>query len=260
MERIQNSKIVSEQYKTTECLQTRISIHEKYSVNKQGFGRWIFNQYEIIGGESILELGCGDGSMWKQNINDLPDDVSILLSDISSGMVDAAMKNLQNYSNISFSRLDIQKLPFPDKSFDIVIANMMLYHVPDLNRGLCEVKRILKRGGLFYCATFGEHGIMEYIQNLFFKYTGDRRENNIFTLQNGGSVLSQYFRTVERRDYPDYLEVTDIDDLIEYICSVKNMISLRELSVDVMRGVLQEQMKDGKVIIPKEYGLFIAGK
>lgn len=35
-----------------------------------------------------------------------------------------------------------------------VIANRMLYHVPDLNKGLSEARRVLKNGGPFYCATY----------------------------------------------------------------------------------------------------------
>lgn len=260
MEEIRNKEIVNEQYKTAERLQTRISIHEKYSVNKQGFANWIFEQYEISGGDSILELGCGDGSMWKPHIDKLPSDISILLSDISEGMVGAAMKNLPNRSNISFRQLDIQELPFPDNSFDTVIANMMLYHVPNLSKALLEVKRILKPDGAFYCATFGEHGIMEYIQSLFLTHGVKQQANNTFTLQNGEEILSQYFDVVKRRDYPDRLEVTDIDDLIDYIHSIKNMICLSEVPMNVMRDILQKQMKDGKITIPKEYGLFIAQK
>lgn len=52
---------VKEQYKTSANLNTRISIHQKYSVNKQGFGSWIFSQYRFRENDRILELGCGNG-------------------------------------------------------------------------------------------------------------------------------------------------------------------------------------------------------
>ena len=55
---------VKAQYQNSNNLSTRISIHDKYSTNKQGFGNWIYSHYEIEDGMTVLELGCGTGSMW----------------------------------------------------------------------------------------------------------------------------------------------------------------------------------------------------
>lgn len=51
------------QYATDKNLSKRISVHDKYSVNKQGFGPWIVSHYPITPGMRVLELGCGTGSM-----------------------------------------------------------------------------------------------------------------------------------------------------------------------------------------------------
>ena len=59
------------QYKNANHLNTRISIHDKYSVNKMGFGNWIFSHYEIAPGAQVLELGCGTGYMWKGHLGNL---------------------------------------------------------------------------------------------------------------------------------------------------------------------------------------------
>ena len=56
---------IQKQYQTASNLNTRITIHEKYSTNKQPFGDWIVSHYEIMPGDKLLELGCGTGSMWK---------------------------------------------------------------------------------------------------------------------------------------------------------------------------------------------------
>ena len=61
----------------------------------------------------------------------------------------------------------------------------MLYHVPDIDKGLAEVQRVLKRGGLFYCATYGEHGIVEYLSKILSAYGVEDNINKNFTLQNG---------------------------------------------------------------------------
>lgn len=59
-----NDENIKQQYSTADNLNTRISIHQKYSVNRQGFGNWIFSNYQIYKGMSVLELGCGTGEMW----------------------------------------------------------------------------------------------------------------------------------------------------------------------------------------------------
>ena len=61
---INDAATVKKQYATSTNLNKRISIHDKYSTNKQGFGNWIVSQYRLEPGMKVLELGCGTGSMW----------------------------------------------------------------------------------------------------------------------------------------------------------------------------------------------------
>ena len=65
MDQLNDRSVVEQQYATATNLQTRISIHDKYSTNKMGFGNWIFSNYKIDPGMRVLELGCGTGDMWK---------------------------------------------------------------------------------------------------------------------------------------------------------------------------------------------------
>ncbi|MCM1427309.1 MAG: class I SAM-dependent methyltransferase [Eubacterium sp.] len=76
-----------------------------------------------------------------------------MLTDFSEGMIQTAHSNIGDFPNVTYRVVDIQEIPYEMNSFDIVIANMMLYHVPDLAKGLSEVKRVLKESGRFYCAT-----------------------------------------------------------------------------------------------------------
>lgn len=61
----------------------------------------------------------------------------------------------------TFAQADAQALPFRDASFDAVIANHMLYHVPDIPRALGEVRRVLKPSGFCYAATMGVANMRE---------------------------------------------------------------------------------------------------
>ena len=255
---LNDSAAVRKQYSTSANLSTRISIHSKYSTNKQGFGNWIVSHYDFHPGMSVLELGCGTGEMWLGKQEMIRGCSRFVLSDFSEGMLAKARGTLGDTGGIDYRVIDIQDIPFPDQSFDAVIANMMLYHVPDLSRGLREVRRVLKRGGAFYCATFGERGMMDYICSLFSAYGVKNDVNRSFTLQNGESTLLSVFRQAECLRYEDALEVTDVEDMVDYICSLTGMSELRQLPRDEIRAVLEKNMSGGILRIPKEYGMFIA--
>ncbi len=247
---------IEKQYQTAQNLNTRISIHDKYSTNKQPFGNWIVSHYEIAPGSKILELGCGTGSMWKDNLHLLSGGAELTLTDFSEGMLESAKQNVWA-ENVAFRLVDIQNIPYPDATFDVVIANMMLYHVPDLYKGLSEVRRVLKNGGTFYCATYGIHGILEYITNLLKDMNVTGHIGTTFTLQNGEDSLGQYFDTVQRRDREDGLAITDLEDFADYIYSLSSLANMESVPREVLLSTLENRMENGVLYVPKEYGMFI---
>ncbi len=257
---LNNSETVRKQYQTSEKLNTRISIHSKYSVNRQGFGNWITSHYQIREGMSVLELGCGTGDMWTSHQDIISRCSRFVLSDFSEGMLNQAKTTLNNLTGIEYHVIDIQEIPFADHEFDVVIANMMLYHVPDLQKGLMEVNRVLKKDGTFYCATYGENGMMEYICRLFADYRIRYQVNANFTLQNGKEKLKTVFQDVRSVMYEDALEVTNVDDMVDYIFSLAGMTDLQKIPEEEVRSVLKKNMRNGILHVPKEYGMFIAGK
>ena len=256
--KVNDYETVQRQYSTADKLNTRISIHSKYSTNKQGFGNWITSHYRIREGMSVLELGCGTGEMWAGKDEIIRRCSRFVLSDFSEGMLDKARETLRDCAGIEYRTIDIQVIPFEDGAFDVVIANMMLYHVPDLFRGLREVRRVLKEDGRFYCATYGENGMMQYIAGLFSAYQVQEKTNNNFTLQNGGEKLRSVFEDVQRLLYEDSLEVTNVNDMADYIRSLTGMSDLQMLPEDTIRSVLERNMSGGVLRIPKDYGMFIA--
>lgn len=248
---------IEKQYKTAENLNTRISIHDKYSTNKVPFADWIVSHYHIAPGARILELGCGTGSMWKNNLHLLSGGAELTLTDFSEGMLETARGNLPRQDSITFQVVDIQNIPYPDASFDAVIANMMLYHVPNLHKGLSEVRRVLKPGGTFYCATYGEHGIMEFINNALAHLNVIGRIGTTFTLQNGAKTLGQHFETVRRLDREDGLAITELGDFVDYIYSLSSLSSVASVPRAELTAALERRMENGVLNVPKEYGMFI---
>lgn len=244
-----------QQYQTAEKLNTRISIHDKYSTNKQPFGDWILSNYDLHPGMRILELGCGTGSMWVNHLH-LLSGTQLTLTDFSEGMLETARGNVKS-PNVTFQQVDIQNIPFPDDSFDIVIANMMLYHVPDLHLGLSEVRRVLKPGGIFYCATYGIHGIMEYVTDLLRDMNVSGSIGTIFTLQNGADSLGRHFSHVQRLDREDGLAITDISDFVDYIYSLSGLTNMESVPREMLMKALESRAEHGILYVPKEYGMFI---
>ena len=252
-----DSAAVKAQYATSKGLDTRINFHEKYSTNKMGFNPWLVSNYEIREGMKVLELGCGTGSIWNGQDALLMKCAKVVLSDLSEGMLDKAKENLGEHANIEYRIEDIQNLSFEDDSFDVVIANMMLYHVPDLGKGLAEVRRVLKDGGIFYCGTMGENNFTGRLAEWFKLGGEDFNPNHNFTLQNGADKLRTVFSDISKKVYDDSLHITDMEDLVTYLRSLTSFNAILDLPEQKIREILEEHAKDGAIDLPKEYGTFI---
>lgn len=248
------------QYRSTDRLNTRISIHEKYSVNPQPFHDWLMQQYSFQSANRILEVGSGTGALWENRLHLLPPSCHLTVSDTSLGMLDTLKQKFSKHTDIDIRFEDIQSLSFPKESFDIVIANMMLYHVPDLPRALSEVRRVLKPGGMFYCATYGEHGIMEYINETLQPYGIQGEIGKSFTLQNGEDILSLFFSTVEKRTRDDGLKITHIPDFVDYVLSLSSLTGIDEANRSVIEAAFLARSCSGVLHVPKEYGTFLCKK
>lgn len=247
---------MNNQYKTATNLNQRRSLHEKYSTNKLGFGNWQFQNYIINPGSRILELGSGTGAIWLNHLYRLQG-CKLVLSDLSQGMIDSAKELLGHHPNISYEIMDIQNISYDNQTFDIVIANSMLYHVPDIHKGLSEVRRVLKKDGYFYCSTYGEYGMFEWIYEVLKEFGVKDNTNKRFTLQTGTAILQKHFSHVVRKDYEDSLIVTDVDDLVTYILSCEGLIHVRNIPSGKLKAAFERRMVNGVINIPKEYGMFL---
>lgn len=264
IDNMSSKTVLKEQYKNTDKLKLRKSLHEKYSVNKVGFQKWMFEQYPFRAKMKVLELGSGRGELWNHYFeNDRLQgyEMDITLSDFSDGMVDYLR---QSYSGkrISIKKIDILDIPFEEDTFDLIVANSMLYHVKDIERALSEVRRVLKKDGEFYCSTLGMNGMMQYLyralDELDIPY--DHELNISFTLQNGMQILKKQFSKVERCDYEDALEIDKVEDYIEYIYSMASLVGLDREKYAVLLNYFNSKKVNGYLHIPKEYGMFVAGE
>ncbi|WP_100489148.1 class I SAM-dependent methyltransferase [Sporolactobacillus pectinivorans] len=258
---------VKKQYQDASNLNIRIRMHQQYSTNKRDWHEWLFEQYQIEMGSRILELGCGDGTFWKKNRDCVPDSWMITLSDFSSGMLADTQQTMGEAPNISYRKIDIQNIPYEDNQFDVVIVNHMLYHVPDRQRAIQEVRRVLKPQGVFYASTIGEKHMMEL--NILLKgfdpALGDVLTNvqaAAFGLENGAEQLAPYFRYVQLKAFPGGLRIDDMHAIADYILSsgteIKKIMTGAKLE-DFIQYLEEEKEKQGGWIhITKATGLFEA--
>lgn len=257
------------QYKNASNLRARINLHQKFSTNKEGWMPWFFKNLPLNKKCKVLELGCGDGSIWKINYKYIPENWDIYLTDFSKGMLEDAKKNLSKQKErFKFEIVDIEKIPYEDESFDVVIANHMLYHVENIDRAMIEVNRVLKKQGIFYASTVGKEHMKE-MREFISKVDKSILHLESFTLtkkfqlENGKKILSKYFPYVDTKRYEDSLAIKEEEALLDYIFSMPGDIREKfdEEKLKKIQNMLQkEKYEKGYIYITKDTGFFKSKK
>ena len=251
------------QYRNSTNISARIRLHRLFSSNKQGWFPWIYEQCQITEGMKILELGCGNGRLWIENKAKLPADCEIILSDISEGMIrDVRREQSLQDDRFSFAAFDCHAIPYEDVSFDLVIANHVLFYCKDVDRVCSEVGRVLKPGGRFVCGTYGVAHMQE-VSRLVTQFddritlSGENLYEH-FGKENGAQALAPYFAEVDWQQYEDALIVTQAEPLIEYVLSCRgnqNQYILEKYNK--FRKYVEGQIRNGYTIT-KDAGIFIS--
>lgn len=253
------------QYQNSTNISARIRLHSLFSSNRQGWFPWIYEQCQIRSGMRVLELGCGNGKLWTENKELLPEDVSITLTDISEGMIRELRRDEQlRDERFSFAAFDCHEIPYPEESFDLVVANHMLFYCEDIPKVCREVCRVLKRNGRFLCSTYGKDHmkeISEIVQEFDNRITLSAETlYERFGRENGCELLKACFQNVTWHLYEDVLTVDAPEPLIEYILSChgnQNQYILERYN----KFRLFVTKKIGKAFtITKEAGIFIGQK
>ena len=273
------------QYQNSNNINARIRLHNLYATNQEGWFPWLYNQCEMKSGMRVLEIGCGNGSLWIENMDRLPENMEIHLTDASQGMirdvrrtiqalrmekgmkgegVGATNQALENRRTLTFKYqvLTAEKLATLHQTYDLILANHVLFYVNDLEDTIEQIKAHLNPGGRLICSTYGKNHMKE-IRELAHEFderislSGDVLYEK-FGLQNGKEILEKYFSRVEQRNYEDHLEVTEPEPLLEYIlsCHGNQNQYLLDRYKD-FRNFLTKKTKK-PYIITKEAGIFIS--
>jgi SAM-dependent methyltransferase len=256
--------LAREQYRNSSNLDARSALHARFGTNPSGWHGWVLERIVPLAGRRILELGAGSGRLWRENLEQIPTNREITLTDLSSGMLENALAALGSHAErFRMLATNAESLPFDDQSFDTVIANHMLYHVSDIANALSEIRRVLCFGGALCAATNGRdhmRELREWEKQLDLGpglVTGP--EELAFSLDNGMQLLSQWFTEVRMEHYDDTLVVDEVQPIVDYILST---VALEGLSPDVIarcHQFLHELLdRQGRIRILKDTGLFVA--
>lgn len=254
--------ILARQYRDSSNLEIRKNFHQKYGSNPVAFTDWILSKIRFFEGCRVLEVGCGTGGLWANTPQLVESFSELALTDASEGMIERARQSYAGRVNVRLQVMDVLEMPFEAHSFDIIVANSMLYHVREIDAALADIRRVLRPAGAFYATTFGKEAVIHYIDRALIEMgLADATAIGAisFTLENGGQALRRHFSAVRVETYENPLDVSDPVDLVEYIYSMASMSRLDRSHRERMLAYFESQKdRNGILTIPQASGMFIA--
>lgn len=262
--------IVRRHYSTDEHLRIRQETHEKYTVPHVSFSDWALACVPWSGDEAVLDVGCGNGLYYPSLIKQHPN-----LRYVGLDLVTTMLE--KHPVTEGLLQADAAILPFANNTFDIIMANHMLFHVGDIDQALREFKRVLKPDGLLMIATNStqtmpelqvlmRRAIVLLTRNGSASVRAPSMPSDSFALENGTRLLSRYFFGVVRYDLPTALVFPESDPAMVYLESTRDLRqSLLPADVEwddvmvIMRQQINQLVKHlGELVINKQAGVLLA--
>lgn len=209
------------------AVEAEYSDESRHNTRRAAFVRWLegpnaanvaLDAVLALAPKHVLEIGCGDGAFAERLQARLEHPVTAI--DISPRMVELARAR-----GLTTSIGDAIALPFPDASFDCVIANWMLYHVTDLNSALGEIVRLLRPGGALVAATLGVENLLELWQLIG---APPDMSDYTFTRESGRAILAGHFGDVTRHDVDACVCFPGSREVREYVAASLGRAHLAE--------------------------------
>ncbi len=266
-----NREAVQLAYQTEDGLSLRQRIHEVYSFPQISFVEWVLSRIQWRGDEYVLDIGAGNGAYFEPIQSRIPQG-TLIAGDLSMGMARCAALHPAAGHILN---LDAERLPFPKHTFDVVLANHVLFHVTDVNRALSEIQRVLKPSGVLLASTNSQTNMPE-LDMLFkrvFGLLGVRPKTASlaepqphFHLEDAPRLAARHFFAVARYDLPSVLIFPEAQPLIDYVRSTR---ALRELLLppsiawEDFMNVFADQVQRlinhyGELVVSKLSGVIVA--
>jgi len=259
-----------EQYADSSKYEARIFLVRKFKTNPQSKFAWIFSFFPEKENLKILELGCGTGLFWLANRQNIKRNWNITLSDYSQGMLNKTKESLSRLPfNFNYKIINAEDINAADDSFDVVLANNMLYHIEDRESAIKNIYRILRTDGVFIASAFGKNNLSELNNHLYkFLQSKGRRfyfKEHDFSLNNGQEQLAKCFDCIEQSRYDNALLINEARPVVDYYLSFNaikdDVIVLPEEYASDFYNYLRDVLEQEKAIKAKcEEGIFLCRK
>jgi SAM-dependent methyltransferase len=261
---------VRDMHTNPESLRVRMDIHANFTAPPTDLVPWALGLVAWRGGEQVLDVGCGPGRWYRPLLHRVPQ-VEYRGIDRFEVMLDGHPAPERVLPG------DIARIPFPDHSFDVVMANHMLFFVDDIDGAIAECKRVLRPGGLFMATTNSNQNMPE-LQVLLKRAVTllvppnspylniPAAPSDRFSLEVGTRLLARHFGAVVRYDLPGALIFNQADPLLNYLESSRSLreplLGARVAWADVML-MMREQVTRlidhfGELVVNKLTGVLIA--
>ena len=260
------AQAIQRHFATDRNLRIKEETQAQYLVPRVDMARWTLDNIRWREDDAVLDIGAGRGSHYARLQQDQPG-VRYYALDNSPQMLLTHPGDPQR-----LSRADAMRLPYADNSFDVVMANHILYHMPDVDACLREIKRVMKPDGRLLAATESMFSLPE-LQVLLRRAIVllSRNGSNAdapaapvdsFALENGANVLSKHFYAVVRYDLPASLHFDDIEPALDYVDSMRELRQgglPNDVHWDDMMLIMRQQMMQLRKLLGKLELSVVAG-
>jgi SAM-dependent methyltransferase len=246
------------QYGSGAKLDVRASLHHRFGTSPEPFPAFEAAFVAWSDALDVLECGCGTGRFW--DTPSLPRTMRLTLTDLSDGMVSEALLRTQRhgFERVEARSCDVQHLPFADASFDVVIANHMLYHVPDPDLAVAELARVVRADGVVLVATNG-YGHMGEINAAIAEVFGSHEERlyEVFGIDTGERRLREGFASIVWHAFDNDLVVDDPAAVVAYGLSFPPGEQATESQRAAFDAAVRARFVDGTLRIRTRTGVFV---
>ncbi len=233
--RLNDPELVAREYEDESRLAVRRRAWREF-LEGENADDWTFRAVAEYRPRHILEVGCGWGELAERMTREL--EAEVVAFDPSSRMTELARAR-----GIRVFRADAQAIPVRDGSFDRIVANAVLYHVPRLDLGLAEIARVLTDDGRFIATVFDAGRFRE-----LFALVGQTPPDIPVTVDNAEELLRPHFGRVDARIGTHALVFPNADEVRTYLASTITMRHLADAVEDF----------EGELRTERSFGVFVA--
>ena len=231
---------------------------------------WLVDQISPQPGATVLELTAGPGETGFLAAERLGPDGRVISSDFSPEMVEAAQRGVsaRGLDNVECRVLDAQQIDLPDDSVDAVLSRFGLMLVPEQEKAIAEIRRVLKEGGRCAYATWGPPDrnpwifqiVMALLQNGLAPPGDPFAAGGVFSLANEERNLelakSGGFDNVNVEELSGFMQFESPDDYWTFNTSVAGPVAQLIASLDAAQiGAIRKTLDASLTPFHKDGGL-----